>query len=243
MANSWIMALKHWNSMKGGKYKVPKKGTKDYDEVKKVQASMIKQSRPMVNGDGLIQLGKSKAKQTYGKAKQESKQTYGGSLTKALNLAKDDPKQFVKIVNKLTKTGSGMKKQTGGFLPAFIVPFIPSIVSALSTAAGAFATGAAGAAGAALVDEIVGDGLIQLGKAKQTSGKKKGNGLKQSKAKKIRPKKGNGLLDMALSNPQETMDISKVLSGAYMPPPPKIVDGKLQIQKGPIDNLLSSIFG
>lgn len=130
VANSWIMALKHWNSMKGGPYKVPKRGTKEYKEVKKIQNSMIN-----------------------------------------------------------------------------------------------------------------GDGLIQLGKAKQTSGKKKGNGLKQSKAKKIRPKKGNGLLDMALSNPQETMDISKVLSGAYMPPPPKIVDGKLQIQKGPIDNLLSSIFG
>ena len=50
MANSWIMALKHWNSMKGGKYVVPKKGSKEYDEVKKVQNSMI-------NGKGLKQLG------------------------------------------------------------------------------------------------------------------------------------------------------------------------------------------
>lgn len=41
MANSWIMALKHWNSMKGGKYVVPKKGTKEYAEVKAVQSSMI----------------------------------------------------------------------------------------------------------------------------------------------------------------------------------------------------------
>jgi hypothetical protein len=50
MANSWIMALKHWNSMKGGKYVVPKKGSKEYTEVKAVQNSMI-------NGKGLKQLG------------------------------------------------------------------------------------------------------------------------------------------------------------------------------------------
>jgi hypothetical protein len=46
MANSWIMALKHWNSMKGGKYVVPKKGSKEYLEVKAVQSSMI-------NGKGI----------------------------------------------------------------------------------------------------------------------------------------------------------------------------------------------
>jgi hypothetical protein len=48
--NTWLMALKHWNSMKGGPYKVPKKGTKEYNEVKAVQSSMV-------NGDGLVQLG------------------------------------------------------------------------------------------------------------------------------------------------------------------------------------------
>jgi len=44
------MAVKHWNSMKGGKYQIPKKGSKEYDEIKEVQNSMI-------NGDGLTQLG------------------------------------------------------------------------------------------------------------------------------------------------------------------------------------------
>lgn len=34
MANSWITALKKWNEKKGGAWCVPKKGTKDYDEVR-----------------------------------------------------------------------------------------------------------------------------------------------------------------------------------------------------------------
>ena len=42
MANKWIMALKQWNSKhnKTGKYKVPKKGTKEYNQVKKIMAKM-----------------------------------------------------------------------------------------------------------------------------------------------------------------------------------------------------------
>ena len=55
--------------------------------------------------------------------------------------------------------------------------------------------------------------------------------------------KGDGILDLITQNPQESLEVSKILSGAYMPPPPKIVDGKLQIQKGPVENLISSIFG
>ena len=31
---SWIQALKAWNKKKGGKYSIPKKGTKEYNEVK-----------------------------------------------------------------------------------------------------------------------------------------------------------------------------------------------------------------
>jgi hypothetical protein len=31
---SWIEALKSWNKKKGGKYTIPKKGTKEYNEVK-----------------------------------------------------------------------------------------------------------------------------------------------------------------------------------------------------------------
>ena len=34
MANSWITALKKWNEKNGGAWCVPKKGTKDYDEVR-----------------------------------------------------------------------------------------------------------------------------------------------------------------------------------------------------------------
>ena len=188
MANSWIMALKHWNSMKGGKYVVPKKGTKEYAEVKAVQSSMI-------NGDGLKQLGTGHSKEPKKEPKMNME---GGSLKKALNLAKEDPKQFVNIVNKLTQKGNGMKKkQIGGFLPAFIVPFIPSIVSALGTAAGAFATGAAGAAGAALVNEIVGDGHSynenQKAFLKALEGEKSTKkNVKMSKKKRGRPKKQSG---------------------------------------------------
>tara|TARA_R110001592_G_scaffold346446_1_gene639058 strand:- start:153 stop:266 length:114 start_codon:yes stop_codon:yes gene_type:complete len=31
---SWIEALKSWNKKKGGKYSIPKKGTKEHAEVK-----------------------------------------------------------------------------------------------------------------------------------------------------------------------------------------------------------------
>ena len=31
---TWIEALKQWNAKKGGKYVIPKKGTKEHDEVK-----------------------------------------------------------------------------------------------------------------------------------------------------------------------------------------------------------------
>ena len=30
----WMEALKAWNKKKGGKYSIPKKGTKEYNEVK-----------------------------------------------------------------------------------------------------------------------------------------------------------------------------------------------------------------
>tara|TARA_A100000171_G_scaffold17367_1_gene15836 strand:- start:761 stop:874 length:114 start_codon:yes stop_codon:yes gene_type:complete len=33
---SWIEALKKYNKQKGGKYKIPKKGTAEYNEVKKL---------------------------------------------------------------------------------------------------------------------------------------------------------------------------------------------------------------
>ena len=31
---SWMSALKAWNKKKGGKYMIPKKGSKEYNEVK-----------------------------------------------------------------------------------------------------------------------------------------------------------------------------------------------------------------
>ena len=38
--NSWIFALKEWNKAKGGKYVVPKKNTKEYNEVKLIQSKV-----------------------------------------------------------------------------------------------------------------------------------------------------------------------------------------------------------
>jgi hypothetical protein len=32
--NSWMVALKKWNDMQEGKYRIPKKGSKEYDEVR-----------------------------------------------------------------------------------------------------------------------------------------------------------------------------------------------------------------
>ena len=44
MPNSWIKALKIWNRDKP-KYTVPKKGTKGYNEVKKIQKGNMAKSR------------------------------------------------------------------------------------------------------------------------------------------------------------------------------------------------------
>jgi hypothetical protein len=35
-ASSWVSALKEWNNKKGGKYTIPKKGTKEYEQVRKL---------------------------------------------------------------------------------------------------------------------------------------------------------------------------------------------------------------
>ena len=94
----------------------------------------------------------------------------GGSLQKAVDFATNQPDKFVEFVNKIAQQGGG-KKQKGGFLPAFIIPFIPAITTAL----GAFATGAAGAAGAAAVDAIIGDG-VELSKTQKKRLKKQQKG-------------------------------------------------------------------
>ena len=98
--NSWIFALKHWNSMKGGKYQIPKKGSKEYDEVKEVQNSMI-------NGDGLTQLGGANMKY-------DKKQT---ALLKALEgekkSAKPNKARDQRIMRKYKKN---LKSMSGGSL-------------------------------------------------------------------------------------------------------------------------------
>jgi hypothetical protein len=37
---TWLNALREWNKKKGGKYTIPKKGTPEYLEVKKLQEKM-----------------------------------------------------------------------------------------------------------------------------------------------------------------------------------------------------------
>jgi len=289
MTNSWIMALKHWNSMNGGKYQVPKKGTKQYEEVKAVQNSMI-------NGKGVISDVKNEivdnvklykrtkknikdANSTYEATKPLQFETIqnmkrlnsgvnkyksvigfgqqGGSLKKAINFATNQPDKFAEFVNKVSKVGSGgKKKQTGGFLPAFVIPFIPAITTAL----GAFATGAAGAAGAAAVDAIIGDGMKQLGTGmkydnKQTALLKAVEGEKKSaKPNKARDRRimrkykknlksmtGSGVENIILENPEEAFEVGKVIFGA--PTVPQVKNGKVVIPPTPLENLWNSIFG
>ena len=174
--NTWILALKEWNSKQTGKYHVPKKGTPEYEQVKKIQMKMNKTlSAPKNEFNDNVKLYKRTKKNikevnsTYEATKPLQKQTInnlkkanslvgkfsqdGGSLRKALNFASRNPSDFVKLVNQ-QQTGNGLN-QVGGFLPAFIIPFLPAITTAL----GAFATGAIGAVGAYAVDEIIGDGM------------------------------------------------------------------------------------
>ena len=37
---TWLNALREWNKQKGGKYVIPKKGSPEYLEVKKLQEKM-----------------------------------------------------------------------------------------------------------------------------------------------------------------------------------------------------------
>lgn len=41
-ANNWIVALKQWNDDQDGKYCIPKKGSKEYDEVIKIMDKLPK---------------------------------------------------------------------------------------------------------------------------------------------------------------------------------------------------------
>lgn len=135
-------------------YKRTKKNIRDanatYEATKPLQQQTIqslKRANSAVGKLGMIGLGGQSA----------------GSLEKAIDFASNSPNEFAEFVNKVAQQGGGKKSQKGGFLPAFIIPFLPAITSALGTAAAAFATGAAGAAGAAAVDAIVGDGVKQKG--------------------------------------------------------------------------------
>jgi len=126
--NTWLKALKHWNEMKGGPYKVPKRGSKEYNEVKAVQNSMV-------NGNGLVQLGVKQV--TAPKALPKKKR--GGEI---INPNVD----LISELNNLLKglTGSGLskkqmttlrKKQKGGSfddlvaLNQLLYPFQPKLPS------------------------------------------------------------------------------------------------------------------
>ena len=234
------MALKHWNSMKGGVYIVPKKGSKEYEEVKEVQNSMI-------NGDGLKQLGM--GGHTQMKKSKKTMEQNGGSLKKAINFATNNPDKFAEFVNQVAQKGKGHgKKQTGGFLPAFVIPFIPAITTAL----GAFATGAAGALGAAAVDAIVGDGMKydkkQTALLKALEGEKKT--AKPNKArdarimrkykKNLKSMTGSGIENVILENPEESFEVGKIIFGT--PTQPKVKNGKLVLPKTPLENLWDMLF-
>jgi len=249
MVNSWIYAVKHYHSMKNSpKYFVPKKGTPEYEEVKAIQASMI-------NGDGMKQLGT--GAHTKMKKSKKTMEQNGGSLKKAINFATNQPDKFAEFVNQVAQQGAGHgKKQTGGFLPAFVIPFIPAITTAL----GAFATGAAGALGAAAVDAIVGDGMKQLGTGmkydkKQTALLKAVEGEKKSakpnKArdarimrkykKNLKSMTGSGVENIVLENPEESFEVGKIIFGTQTAPTVK--DGKVVLPPTPLENLWNSIFG
>lgn len=183
---TWIEALKIWNGKRGGKYMIPRKGTQEHAQVMSIMKGQQngkgivqlgkRAKKELEDNVDLYQRTKKnirEANRTFEATKPLQKQSiknlkrfnskvdkyggiFGGSLEKAVSFATQNPEKFVEIVNQ-QQTGSGMKKQKGGFLPAFIIPFIPAITTAL----GAFATGAAGAAGAAVVDELVGSGLTK----------------------------------------------------------------------------------
>lgn len=75
---TWIEALKQWNARKGGRYTVPKKGTKDYDEVKALMGKKGK-GKPKKESDS-----DSDGEGSYARSRAEMEEMVGGALFKAL---------------------------------------------------------------------------------------------------------------------------------------------------------------
>jgi len=65
---NWIQALKHWNDKKGGKYTIPKKGSKEHAEVMKIMNATEKTTKT--------------AKAKTAKAKTTKAKTKGGALNR-----------------------------------------------------------------------------------------------------------------------------------------------------------------
>jgi len=92
--NTWIASLKIWNSEREGNYSVPRKGSKEYDEVKSIQNKMI-------NGDGLKQLGTGAHTK-----KTKSKKKTGGQII--------DPNiDLIEEIDNLFGSGVAIKKKRG----------------------------------------------------------------------------------------------------------------------------------
>jgi hypothetical protein len=228
-------------------YKRTKKNIKDanniYEKTKPLQYETISNIKRLNSG-----VNKYKSILGYGQN--------GGSLKKAIQFATNQPDKFAEFVNQVAKQGAGHgKKQTGGFLPAFVIPFIPAITTAL----GAFATGAAGALGAAAVDAIVGDGLTQLGgemnyNKKQTAllkaveGEKKSakpnkardNRIMRKYKKNLKSMTGSGVENIVLENPEESFEVGKVIFGS--PTAPQVKNGKVVLPPTPLENLWNMLF-
>lgn len=52
--NTWMMALKKWNSQQPGKWKVPKKGSPEHKQVKAIQSRIKDSNFNLQKGGGFI---------------------------------------------------------------------------------------------------------------------------------------------------------------------------------------------
>ena len=89
---AWTEALRAWNAEKGGKYSIPRKGTKEYDEVRRIMEHKIKPT-------GIVKTKKTIKDEEIDKFIPAEFKRLGGNLYKALK------REVIKLIKLAIKKG------------------------------------------------------------------------------------------------------------------------------------------
>lgn len=103
---AWVDALKKYAEMKGTKYRIPKKGTAEYDEVKKLQ---MKGKGGLTKGDVSKMVSEMKREES-GKAPRKPRSDKGKKRGVASLMGSDTSKMLMEVEKKVSKRKAPAKK-------------------------------------------------------------------------------------------------------------------------------------